>query len=185
LPSTHTHHAGHSIPAQVMALPPSPYLPGPQVMSVGVTAFPALHLHGKGAAYHRRYDCPERHISGQLLVRSPEGNSVSCGLPGAVLGEHDEDFEEVLAMLGGGGEIAADRAKLLATPRRRPPTAQSAQPAAPPKQQAPHRTDHNQPAHHEHPTKTIKTYKRPDQSPMSQPVRGQCYPLSSNRSTRK
>src|SRR4051794_9215726 len=35
-----------------------------------------------------------------------------CGQPGSAFGEHDEDFEEVLAVFGGGGQIAADRAEL-------------------------------------------------------------------------
>ena len=36
-----------------------------------------------------------------------------CGHPGAPLGEHDEGVDEVPAVLGGGGEVAADRAELL------------------------------------------------------------------------
>jgi hypothetical protein len=42
-----------------------------------------------------------------------EGNwSLNCGQPGAALGEHDEDVEEVLVVFGGGGEVAAYRAEL-------------------------------------------------------------------------
>ena len=35
-----------------------------------------------------------------------------CGQPGSAFGEHDEDFEEALAVLGGGGEVAANRVEL-------------------------------------------------------------------------
>src|SRR5205085_781193 len=41
------------------------------------------------------------HVPLLRLVRSRERCSVSYGWPGAALGEHDEDFEEVLAVLGG------------------------------------------------------------------------------------
>src|SRR5947209_10937137 len=36
-----------------------------------------------------------------------------CGQPGSAFGEHDEGVEEVPAVFGGGGEVAADRAELL------------------------------------------------------------------------
>src|ERR1700738_4022336 len=36
-----------------------------------------------------------------------------CGQPGSPLGEHDEGVEEVAAVFGGGGEVAADRAELF------------------------------------------------------------------------
>ena len=36
-----------------------------------------------------------------------------CGQPGPALGEHDKDFGEVLAVFGGGREVATDRAELL------------------------------------------------------------------------
>jgi hypothetical protein len=34
------------------------------------------------------------------------------------LGEHDEDVEEMLAVFGGGGQVAADRAELPGTGER-------------------------------------------------------------------
>src|SRR2546423_1547982 len=36
-----------------------------------------------------------------------------CGQPRLPFGEHDEDFEEVFAVFGGGGEVAADRAEVF------------------------------------------------------------------------
>src|SRR3954463_5110648 len=36
-----------------------------------------------------------------------------CRHPGAALGEHDEGVEEVVAVFGGGGQVAADRAELF------------------------------------------------------------------------
>src|SRR5215207_3100776 len=45
--------------------------------------------------------------------RSRVMRSGCFGQPGTALGQRDEGFEEVVAVFGGGGQVASDRAELL------------------------------------------------------------------------